>query len=349
MDVYASKTAAADQADEAEKSQESGEVSINSYYRYRRRYPRTKKKSYKAAKKKWASPAKKSKSYYGKYSAAPKKKYVVKKSPKKKSSSPVIKLSRSSKDKWGKTKLLLRNGVLRRHIPKTKLFGKQALYDMLYDYGMVYVKPTNGQMGIGVMRVERYKGGYFYQRGTRKASFGTYEALYRALTREKKGKVYIVQKGINLLKHKGRPFDIRLMVQKSPYGGWEATGTLGRVAHPRKIVTNGSQGGSIYPTAYLLKRYSDAGYRSRLLRHMDYLGLQTAKEMRSAYPGLRVIGLDLALDRQMKPWILEVNTKPDPCPFTLLPDQTMLRRIIRYARAYGRSYALNCGKAKRGI
>lgn len=365
MDVDLNKAVTANKADKVEDGPKA-EVSIKSSYRYRRLYSRPKKKkSYKVTKKKWGSSAPRFKSYkpnkYGrtggsKYVEPVKKKYArkapVKRKvapPKQKKAEPVLKVSRSSKDKWVKTKVLLRNRELSRHIPKTKLFSKKTLYGMLRNYGMVYAKPVNGQMGIGVMRVELNRSGYSYQNGLRKASFGSYDALYRALVKETKGKVYVVQKGINLLKHKGRPFDIRLMVQKSPYGGWEATGTLGRVAHPRKIVTNGSQGGSIYPTVRLLKKYSDAGYRNRLLRHMDYIGLVTAKQMRAAYPGLKVIGLDLALDKRMKPWILEVNTAPDPCPFTLLPDQTMLRRIIRYARAYGRSYALNCGKARRGV
>ncbi|MDQ0114725.1 YheC/YheD family protein [Paenibacillus harenae] len=381
MDVNLNKAVTANKADKVEDGPKA-EVSIKSNYRYRRLYSRPKKKkSYKVTKKKWGPTARRFKSYKpnkysrsggSKYVEPVKKKYVrkapapVKRKvvprkykqasyskkvapPKRKKAEPVVKVSRSYKDKWVKTKVLLRNRELSRHVPKTKLFSKQTLYGMLRNYGMVYAKPVDGQMGIGVMRVELNRGGYSYQNGLRKSSFGSYDALYSALVRETKGKVYVVQKGINLLKHKGRPFDIRLMVQKSPHGGWEATGTLGRVAHPRKIVTNGSQGGSIYPTALLLKKYSDAGYRNRLLRHMDYIGLVTAKQMRAAYPGLNVIGLDLALDKRLKPWILEVNTSPDPCPFTLLPDQTMLRRIIKYAKAYGRRYALNCGKAKRGV
>ncbi|MGO4369814.1 YheC/YheD family protein [Paenibacillus sp. MCAF20] len=347
MDVYVNKAATVRKAGNIEDGPKA-EVSINSYSRYRRGYSGPKKK-FKAAKRKRGLSAGNGRPVRSRYAAPPKRKYVQQAPVKRKVSKPVVKVSKSYKDKWAKTKILLRNGELRHHVPMTKLFGKQSLYGMLQKFGMVYVKPTGGQMGIGVMRVEAYRGKFTYQNGLRKASFGSYEALYHALVRETRGKTYIVQKGINLLKHKGRPFDIRLMVQRSPYGGWEATGTLGRVAHPRKIVTNGSQGGSIYPTARLLKKYSDAGYRNRLLRHMDYIGLVTAKQLRAAYPGLRVIGLDLALDKQMKPWILEVNTAPDPCPFTLLPNQTMLRRIIRYARAYGRTYALNCGKARRGV
>ncbi|MGO4373811.1 hypothetical protein AB4Z21_24220 [Paenibacillus sp. MCAF20] len=39
----------------------------------------------------------------------------------------------------------------------------------------------------------------------------------------------------------------------------------------------------------------------------------------------------------MKPWILEVNTKPQFYPLKKLGDKTMYNRIISYAKQYGRT------------
>ncbi|MHA6482266.1 YheC/YheD family protein [Paenibacillus sp. strain BS8-2] len=250
-------------------------------------------------------------------------------------------------DKWAKTNVLLGDKGLRAYVPHTKILSRAALASMLQSYGMVYVKPVRGSLGKGVMRVEReLGGGYAYQLGGKKRSFGTYDAFYDAIRRDTGGRSYLVQRGIHLLKFDGRAFDLRIVVQKSPNGGYEATGTVARVAYPGKIVTNGSQGGTILPATQVLQPHAGFGQRDALIAHVERIGVQTIRRMKTRYPGLVEIGLDIAIDRQLRPWILEVNTTPDHCPFAILQDQTMLRRIIHYGKQYGVSYKLNCNKAR---
>lgn len=259
-------------------------------------------------------------------------------------------------DKWVKTRILLADEALRQHIPSTQRLNFRGLHRMLSSYGMVYVKPSHGSQGRGVMRVERVHESeegegaaiYSYQLGSHKRQFRSYRHFYRALSRNTRGKVYLVQKGIRLLSHEGRAFDLRIVVQRAPSGGWETTGIVGRIAHPEKIVTNGSQGGTILPVEPLLHQYIHNPGRAKLISQLERIGVNTMKRMQKTYPGIHEIGLDVALDRSLTPWILEVNTRPDHCPFAILRDQTMINRIIRYGAAYGRTYRLNCLKAKQG-
>lgn len=251
-------------------------------------------------------------------------------------------------DKWAKTRVILKDAGLHPHIPETKRFGRSVLGSMLDRYRMVYVKPTHGSLGQGVMRVEKQEdgGGYSYQLAETRKSFAGLDALYRSIKKDTRGKSYLVQKGVHALKYDGRSYDLRLVVQKAPTGGFEATGTVARVAYPGKVVTNGSQGGTILTAEQVLAPYMSPMHRNRLLKQLDGIGVQAIKRLRRRYPKMLEIGLDIAVDRNLKPWILEVNTSPDHCPFAILSDQTMIRRIIHYGRGYGRTYPLNCNKAR---
>jgi hypothetical protein len=259
-----------------------------------------------------------------------------------------------------KARALSGSKELRSHLPVARKMNRDTLRGMLQKHGMVYIKPCCGSLGRGVIRIERLAGTsggdkkaerwrYQYQAGTRVRTFAGYDAAWSAIMKEIQGESYLVQKGIRLLAYEGRPFDIRVMVQRNLKRQWEASGIAGRVAHPRKVVTNGSQGGTIYPVEILLRAYASNEKGKALIAAMKELGVKAARQLAAVFPGIQEIGVDIALDRRLKPWILEVNTNPDPCPFTKLGDGRMLRRIIRYGKAHGRTYSLKCTKSKRGV
>ncbi|PYI51957.1 YheC/YheD family protein [Paenibacillus flagellatus] len=248
---------------------------------------------------------------------------------------------RTVHSKWRKTAALLRHRTVRAHVPVTKPMNRQTLKDMLDRHRMVYAKPDIGMFGNGVIRIEKRTGPggapvYWFQSGAVARTFHTFGAMYDALGRYKKRRSYLVQKGIHLLKHGGRRFDLRVMVQQSPKRRWETTGLIGRLAHPRKVVTNYHNGGTPMPVGTLLATHMPKARREAVCRRLEKLGVDTAAQMARSFPGVKEIGLDVALDRTLHPWILEVNTLPDPYIFRTLKDKTMFRKIYRYAVAYGR-------------
>ncbi|WP_134701781.1 YheC/YheD family protein [Ammoniphilus sp. YIM 78166] len=244
-------------------------------------------------------------------------------------------MRRHISSKWDKTKVLLKNQDLSSYIPETKKLTKKNLFDMLDRFLMVYVKPNKGMHGRGVMRVEKLgKGFYRYGYLTKKTSPLRFDTLHRSIYQRSKGEPYLVQQGINLLTFNNQRFDLRVMVQKNLKNQWEFTGIVGRVAQKAKVVTNIHNGGTIRSLSTLLSPHFSPSRRERLVSQLKSIGLAVAKQLEIHFRGLKEVGLDVGVDHHGRPWIIEVNTTPDPYLFRR--DKKVFYRIMRYARAYGR-------------
>jgi len=250
--------------------------------------------------------------------------------------------------KWTKTRVMSGSSLLASHIPETRKLTGGSLAKLMNRYGMIYVKPDTGSLGVGVMKIARSGGRWTVRTGTRRKTFASFRQMYAWLRTRTKGRRYLAQRGIRMIGLGKRPADFRVMIQRGRKAGWRMTGVAARVAHPGKAVTNGSQGGSIYAADALLRRSFGTKKAASVRRKFRALARATAGRLSGAYPRMNELGLDVAVDRKGRCWILEVNTSPDPCPFTKLEDASMLRRIIRFARGYGRTYRLKCLKARSG-
>lgn len=241
------------------------------------------------------------------------------------------------KSKWAKTKVLLLSETLRERIPVTKRWQIQQLAAMLDEHGMVYVKPDQGTFGLGVVRVEKVSDAeYTYQSGTLLQRFPSFDKMASSLQSRIGSRAYLIQQGIPLLTYEGLRFDIRVMVQQNPSKQWETTGIIGRLGHPQKIVTNYHSGGVIMAFDQLMQPYMSPTQTDSYKIWMADIGASVALQLQTRYPRLKEIGIDVAIDESFRPWILEVNTLPDPYIFRKLNDKSMFRRIRRCCLAYGR-------------
>lgn len=246
--------------------------------------------------------------------------------------------SSTIKSKWKKTQWLLKDSHIRPYVPKTMTFSKINLSSMLSSYSTVYFKPTNGSGGVNIVRITKKDGGYQTQHNTVKKNYSTQEKLYTELKRFAGTKKFLLQKGIKLAKTNGKPFDIRVMVQKTNKGNWVSPGLFTKVGNPNKVATNYNQGGSV---GYFHKTLAGAGYNDEAIRSMEtrlkQLGVSVGHNFDRNYRGFRELGLDVALDNNRRPWILEVNTRPQFYPVKNLKDKTLYNRILSYAKQYGRT------------
>ncbi|MFM9282310.1 YheC/YheD family protein [Paenibacillus jiagnxiensis] len=252
--------------------------------------------------------------------------------------------------KWAKTIAMMPNLKLIPYIPDTRLYSHESLEEMLRAYKVVYVKPDSGTYGLGVMRAEieqdpessqenQASAGspYSLRFGTTSCSYESLEKLHEAIMMQIARRTFIIQRGIHLLNYQGRAFDLRILTQKNLQGKWETTGFIGRVAAAGKIITNYHSGGTIAEFHTLLSCHSDRQETAQLERRLALLGERTGRQLEKSYPRLKEIGLDIGIDEQLHPWVLEVNTLPSLYVFGKLSDKNIYKRIRKYAVAYGRN------------
>ncbi|WP_248924473.1 YheC/YheD family protein [Paenibacillus hamazuiensis] len=217
--------------------------------------------------------------------------------------------------KWEHYRELWKNRHIRGYLPETMKLSKAAFVSMLSRHKTVYAKPNQGAFGIGVMQISRLgpenQPSYRVRFGTRQKTFRTVEETYDFVLSRRVKSDYVVQQGIELLTWNHRPFDLRLMMTKQSRSPWQNEGFVGRAAHPRKIVTNIRSGGTAISIEDLLAPYADSAGKQKIIARLNALGRRICEQLEGGYPGIRLFGIDMGLDRRLKPWVIEVNTRPE--------------------------------------
>jgi len=253
--------------------------------------------------------------------------------------------------KWAKTKVLLKNEHISPYIPTTCKYSSEALTTMLNEFTMVFLKPDCGTYGRGVMCIEQLTLNnldsddqfmdtytiYQLRYNTETKIFNSLEALFIGIHPYTRHHNYLIQQGIPLLQYNSCPFDLRVLTQKSPNGQWVSTGIIGRVAAPHKVVTNHHSGGKVQTFETLMSAYMTPMEVFDLQQSLKSLGVSVANQLQKKYHHIKELGLDIAMDNNKTPWILEVNTLPALYPFKkYISNKDVYRRIYRYAVSYGR-------------
>lgn len=211
--------------------------------------------------------------------------------------------------KWLKTKALLENPYVARHIPSSRLFNRTNLRGMLSRYGMVVIKPVRGGGGLGVMKVARQGSGYKLTYMSRTRSYSGFGGLMSALRSSVGGRAYLIQRGIHLATIAGRPIDYRVKYAKEN-GVWRYRSMVGRLARRGLFVTNLCRGGSQMTAAQGIRRSLSRKMVKVKKREMRNLTSTSTSVLENRFPGIGQLGYDYGIDRSGHIWILEVNTRP---------------------------------------
>lgn len=242
---------------------------------------------------------------------------------------------RYSRSKWWKYVHLTKHPELLPTLPDTRTLSRTRFGDFLDRYGEVIVKPTGGWGGAGVKSVSAVGGErYEVHSGKKRRTIRGLSSTYAYVRGGTSGRKLIVQRKIPLARVNGRPFDVRVMVQRKPGKDWTVTGKLAKIAGAGYIVTNVARSGGKVVSLSAAVRDSNISPAARegLEQRIDRIALQAASQLRKYYR-IDTVGLDIGIDAAGKIWIIEPNFTPSVSLFAKLKDKSAYRKILSFRKA----------------
>lgn len=205
------------------------------------------------------------------------------------------------------------------YLPQTYRYDENELPDLLTKHHSFIFKPRLGHGGAGVIKVIVLSPNliiFLSQWGVPIPLLGQCVFLPLLLVTAPPS-LFIAQEFIESLQSHDRKFDVRIVMQKNKVGQWEVGGELSRVTVASNLLTNHYEA-VVSPTELV---------SSSLLQTMQSLSLVVAQTLDGEFASLGELGVDFLIDEEGKPWILEINGKPDKSLFWQIHDDKMLQQI----------------------
>ncbi|GAE07522.1 YheC/YheD family protein [Paenibacillus sp. JCM 10914] len=211
--------------------------------------------------------------------------------------------------------MLKQEAQLAQALPHTERATPSTIRTMLHQYGDLVLKPCSGSVGIGIMRLQnsgQHRNQLTYSRSSPSArgwrtvssTAGTLHPIIRQRIRRSS---FLAQERIPLAEYRGRPFDIRVTVQRGGSGHWEIAGMFAKTSPPQTFVSNIAQGGSAYEVPDLLSRCMPEMPIGLTLERIAEFSQHIARVLSLFIPYAADFGLDIGITNEGKLYFIECN------------------------------------------
>ncbi|SHE76205.1 Glutathione synthase/RimK-type ligase, ATP-grasp superfamily [Seinonella peptonophila] len=240
-------------------------------------------------------------------------------------------------NKWEVHQLFSQDSYISEILPETKPYDWRTLLDMAKSHPILYLKPVNGSLGQGIIRLIHTPIQIRYQSETAQGNQTFYahswKKVIQRLNRRIGKQSYLIQQGLLLIKHLGRPIDFRILCQKNHQGKWSVTSAVGRIGKTEHFVSNLARGGMILAASNVLDNFIHSSKPT--IQQLHEIALNIANRFDQLTSGhFAELGIDLGLDRKGKVWLIEINSKPSKTDDSVVQITSGIRPSVRKLTSY---------------
>jgi hypothetical protein len=218
--------------------------------------------------------------------------------------------------KWEVYDVLRTEEHLHPHIPISKLYSWKNLEEMLMEYRILFLKPIHGSQGRNIIRIELMEDNivlqfsYFNEKQTN-LSVKSVSELLETIAPYMRNATYLIQQGIPFIQYQNRMMDFRVLCHKNTQDTWIVTSVVARLAADKQFVSNIARGGETMKPLKALSLYFDSKTSKQLLIFIKEIAIEFASIISLNAEGLTgELGIDIGIDINGNPWIIEANSKP---------------------------------------
>ncbi|UNK19735.1 YheC/YheD family protein [Paenibacillus sp. N3/727] len=245
--------------------------------------------------------------------------------------------------------MLAEDPVIRPALPQTVPANTASIRSMLEQHGDLILKPCRGSVGLGIMRLRRDKfhDHFTYSRSSPSAKGWRTVRLSRGnlpllLRKRIRALPFLAQQRIPLAEYAGRPYDIRVTVQRGLRGVWEVSGMFAKTSPPRTFVSNIAQGGSAYPVREIFCRSLPGMPPDLLIERTAHFAIQTARSLSKHMPYAADFGMDVAVTSEGLLYFIEANGRDQRYGFREAGMEEVWKETYRKPMGFAR-YLLDSG------
>jgi len=229
--------------------------------------------------------------------------------------------------------LLSQDPLFQAHLPETiEVHQSTHVMGLVECYGSVILKPAALSRGRGILFLAQGRGRLQLMdcrvEGTPKWRDLTTASLKRLVDQELAPAFYLCQQRIDLALIDGRPFDIRIVMQRNEIGQWGCSGIECRLAGSGRLVTNIATGGYALSLPDSVHRSFDGSLDAdQVNQRIEMICYRLCQALDHTGESFGELGIDIALDRNGHEWIIEANVLPTFKGFMTL-DHPCYQRLL---------------------